>query len=170
MKYSVGIGLTNDCNLSCAHCYRDTTNISYMSLAQIKGIADQCPRDGGWAVYAARSIYAAFEPEAFWDINEGCGRALKPSSVKTPAEISSQFVVMPNPVSEFLTVTASKSSDQLLTFELSDVSGRVLKKTQIEAGSISTSVDVGRVPAGLYYYKITKQGEPLQSGKIAIVR
>lgn len=38
MKFSVGIGLTNDCNLSCAHCYRDTTNINYMSLEQIKMI------------------------------------------------------------------------------------------------------------------------------------
>lgn len=34
--YSVGIGLTNDCNLNCAHCYRDTQTISAVSLAQVK--------------------------------------------------------------------------------------------------------------------------------------
>lgn len=39
-KFSVGIGLTNDCNLACAHCYRDTVNINYMSLAQIQMICD----------------------------------------------------------------------------------------------------------------------------------
>jgi MoaA/NifB/PqqE/SkfB family radical SAM enzyme len=40
MKYSVGIGLTNDCNLACAHCYRDTVNISYVTLDQIKTICE----------------------------------------------------------------------------------------------------------------------------------
>ena len=35
MSYSVGIGLTNDCNLDCDHCYRDTESIHYVSLSQI---------------------------------------------------------------------------------------------------------------------------------------
>ncbi len=38
MGYSLGIGLTNDCNLTCAHCYRDTQRIDYISLAQIERI------------------------------------------------------------------------------------------------------------------------------------
>ena len=36
MGYSVGIGLTNDCNLNCAHCYRDTSQINHISLDQVK--------------------------------------------------------------------------------------------------------------------------------------
>jgi MoaA/NifB/PqqE/SkfB family radical SAM enzyme len=40
MKLSVGIGLTNACNLSCAHCYRDTQCIDYISLEQIKTICE----------------------------------------------------------------------------------------------------------------------------------
>ena len=36
MGYSLGIGLTNDCNLNCAHCYRDTQTINTISLAQVK--------------------------------------------------------------------------------------------------------------------------------------
>ena len=35
MGYSVGIGLTNDCNLNCAHCYRDTGRIWSISLDQV---------------------------------------------------------------------------------------------------------------------------------------
>jgi MoaA/NifB/PqqE/SkfB family radical SAM enzyme len=38
--YSLGIGLTNDCNLNCAHCYRDTQTISHISLAQVQQICD----------------------------------------------------------------------------------------------------------------------------------
>jgi len=43
MGYSVGIGLTNDCNLSCAHCYRDTERISSLSLEQIQRICEVIP-------------------------------------------------------------------------------------------------------------------------------
>jgi radical SAM protein with 4Fe4S-binding SPASM domain len=45
MGYSVGIGLTNDCNLDCAHCYRDTAAISYLSLGQVKQICQAIPVD-----------------------------------------------------------------------------------------------------------------------------
>jgi MoaA/NifB/PqqE/SkfB family radical SAM enzyme len=43
MGYSVGIGLTNDCNLKCAHCYRDTERITSLSLEQVKRICQSIP-------------------------------------------------------------------------------------------------------------------------------
>jgi MoaA/NifB/PqqE/SkfB family radical SAM enzyme len=43
MSYSLGIGLTNDCNLSCAHCYRDTDQVSYINLEQVKRICESIP-------------------------------------------------------------------------------------------------------------------------------
>lgn len=43
MGYSVGIGLTNACNLACAHCYRPTERIDYVSLEQIRTICDALP-------------------------------------------------------------------------------------------------------------------------------
>ena len=43
MGYSVGIGLTNDCNLACAHCYRDTDRIHSLSLQQVQRICQTIP-------------------------------------------------------------------------------------------------------------------------------
>jgi MoaA/NifB/PqqE/SkfB family radical SAM enzyme len=43
MEYSVGIGLTNDCNLTCAHCYRETERISSLSLEQVQQICAAIP-------------------------------------------------------------------------------------------------------------------------------
>lgn len=40
MGYSVGIGLTNDCNLNCSHCYRDTDRIHNISLQQMQQICE----------------------------------------------------------------------------------------------------------------------------------
>jgi MoaA/NifB/PqqE/SkfB family radical SAM enzyme len=45
MGYSVGIGLTSDCNLSCPHCYRDTQRIDNISLAQVETICASLPVD-----------------------------------------------------------------------------------------------------------------------------
>jgi radical SAM protein with 4Fe4S-binding SPASM domain len=41
--YSVGLALTDDCNLTCAHCYRDTLSIGYLSLADVKAIVAALP-------------------------------------------------------------------------------------------------------------------------------
>jgi MoaA/NifB/PqqE/SkfB family radical SAM enzyme len=43
MGYSVGIGLTNDCNLACPHCYRDTDRVYAISLEQVKRICQAIP-------------------------------------------------------------------------------------------------------------------------------
>lgn len=39
----MGIGLTNDCNLTCAHCYRDTERIDLLSLEQVQRICQAIP-------------------------------------------------------------------------------------------------------------------------------
>lgn len=43
MGYSVGIGLTNDCNLACPHCYRDTDRVYAISLEQVQRICQTIP-------------------------------------------------------------------------------------------------------------------------------
>jgi MoaA/NifB/PqqE/SkfB family radical SAM enzyme len=43
MKFSIGIGLTNNCNLNCAHCYRDKSEISNLTLRQIQILCETLP-------------------------------------------------------------------------------------------------------------------------------
>jgi radical SAM protein with 4Fe4S-binding SPASM domain len=40
MAISVGIGITNDCNLSCAHCYRPQDRVYQISLEEIRTICE----------------------------------------------------------------------------------------------------------------------------------
>ncbi len=40
---SLGLGLTNECNLSCAFCYRDPTRTDRLSLDQVKAIMERLP-------------------------------------------------------------------------------------------------------------------------------
>jgi radical SAM protein with 4Fe4S-binding SPASM domain len=40
---SLGIGLTSDCNLNCAHCYRDQDKIENLSLTDIQTVCESIP-------------------------------------------------------------------------------------------------------------------------------
>jgi radical SAM protein with 4Fe4S-binding SPASM domain len=43
MSYAVGLGLTNECNLACAHCYRPTDGVHRLSLQDVRRICDSLP-------------------------------------------------------------------------------------------------------------------------------
>src|SRR6476620_6867589 len=40
---SLGLGLTNECNLACAFCYRDPVRTDRLSLEQVKSVMDRLP-------------------------------------------------------------------------------------------------------------------------------
>jgi radical SAM protein with 4Fe4S-binding SPASM domain len=40
---SLGLGLTNECNLKCAFCYRDPTRADRLSLDQVKSVMERLP-------------------------------------------------------------------------------------------------------------------------------
>jgi len=40
---SLGVGLTNECNLTCAFCYRDPTRSDRLSLDQVKAVMERLP-------------------------------------------------------------------------------------------------------------------------------
>src|SRR5687768_12088431 len=41
--YAVGLALTDDCNLHCAHCYRDTVDVGRLSLADVRHLCETIP-------------------------------------------------------------------------------------------------------------------------------
>jgi radical SAM protein with 4Fe4S-binding SPASM domain len=43
MDFSVGVGLTNACDLACAHCYRDVDRIDQLTSAQVLSVCDCLP-------------------------------------------------------------------------------------------------------------------------------
>ena len=42
-RISLGLGLTNECNLACAFCYRDPTRADRLSLDQVKAVVERLP-------------------------------------------------------------------------------------------------------------------------------
>lgn len=42
-QFALGIGLTNECNLSCAFCYRDPSRVDRLSLDQVRAVMTALP-------------------------------------------------------------------------------------------------------------------------------
>jgi radical SAM protein with 4Fe4S-binding SPASM domain len=42
-SFSIGLGLTNECNLSCSFCYRDPTRVDRLDLAQVRAAMASLP-------------------------------------------------------------------------------------------------------------------------------
>jgi radical SAM protein with 4Fe4S-binding SPASM domain len=42
-RFALGIGLTNECNLACAFCYRDPSRVDRLSLEQVRAVLDRLP-------------------------------------------------------------------------------------------------------------------------------
>src|SRR5262245_59144437 len=42
-RLALGLGLTNECNLACAFCYRDPTRLDRLSLAQVRAVMKSLP-------------------------------------------------------------------------------------------------------------------------------
>jgi radical SAM protein with 4Fe4S-binding SPASM domain len=41
--FALGLGLTNECNLACAFCYRDPTRLDRLSLEQVRAVMENLP-------------------------------------------------------------------------------------------------------------------------------
>ncbi len=42
-RFALGLGLTNECNLSCAFCYRDPSRTDRLELEQVRAVLDRLP-------------------------------------------------------------------------------------------------------------------------------
>src|SRR5262245_28481225 len=42
-KFALGLGLTNECNLACAFCYRDPTRVDRLSVQQVRSVMRSLP-------------------------------------------------------------------------------------------------------------------------------
>jgi radical SAM protein with 4Fe4S-binding SPASM domain len=42
-RFALGLGLTNECNLACAFCYRDPTRLDRLSLEQVRSVMRSLP-------------------------------------------------------------------------------------------------------------------------------
>jgi radical SAM protein with 4Fe4S-binding SPASM domain len=75
MAFSVGIGLTNECNLRCPHCYRPDSVAQRLTLEDVRRICDAIPARSMNLGVGENGLHAQYEAI----LDELWGRAIKTS-------------------------------------------------------------------------------------------
>src|SRR3989442_1959172 len=75
MAFSVGIGLTNECNLKCPHCYRPDMVVERLTLRDVQRVCESIPTRSMNLGVGENGLHAEYEAilDYLWD------RAIKTS-------------------------------------------------------------------------------------------
>lgn len=136
------------------------------ALLQIKSIADQCPAEGGFAVFAARAWYRYFEPKARWTSNS-CLQSRPTTAISNTTPLS-DLKVWPNPATDRLQVIFDTEPAPESRFLLFDATG--VKTFDLPLNHFSGTLDISGVPPGFYFYAVRSQDSVIQGSKIIIIR
>lgn len=177
LSANTGVTTNNICALnqrSINHIYASNSlwkpnGLSAPTLLQVKAIADQCPLDGGFAVYEARGLYRRFVPTATWSENAGCGYLRPgPRDEKEDASGALTFAIMPNPADEVLHIVPNIEMSEEAHLEIFGLLGQRVWASTLPIGFSGVSVPTSSIPSGVYLCRISLNGETLQHNKILI--
>ena len=132
---------------------QDIFDLNDSQLSTITSIAAQCPSEGGSAVYGARALLSLFQEINYndfelCDISEARSFIEKANKERAKNE---SILVYPNPASQTLNIQLTDSEiDKAIRIELKDLTGRVLKVTNINGKDSSVSIPINELPQGIY--------------------
>ncbi len=135
-------------------------------LNSIKAIADQCPLEGGFAVYEARSAYRRYFPNTYWNDRDLCGMSGERTTRTFP--VPQTFVVQPNPANEQFMVRATQPTEQAIRIDLYYATGQLVSSKWINKGTSDAVFGTANLPNGIYIYRINTPTSIVQTGKMVI--
>ena len=140
-----------------------TDELSSTDLATLVSIAEQCPLEGGDAVYEARSVVSHFEGTEY-DDRDLCGTQNRQSrGEKYP--INNQIIVFPNPASgqiNWIDTSGKVESVRVLN---------ALGQLSVEITNAKPPIGVANLPQGFYVVQLfSTDNTLLVAQKIQIVK
>ncbi|MFM9950065.1 MAG: T9SS type A sorting domain-containing protein [Saprospiraceae bacterium] len=125
-------------------------------------IAGQCLFDGGEAVSVARALLSL-------EISDDCNNAslAQPERPSVAIADNGGVSVYPNPATDELWIHLKEIAPDAHVL-LYNINGELVKRVVVS--DHQTRLDVSRLPAGLYGYRIVNTGMTVSSGKLSIIR
>ncbi len=118
---------------------------------------------GGEAVYSARVILG-LDPA---DLNQDYAK--RPNIPIEKVVYTNKIRVYPNPATNQINLAFEKELSMESVFEIYDFSGKLLLSKTLEAKTVFNTINLIRVKAGIYYYKIYTANETLAKNKLVIL-
>lgn len=157
-------------------------SLTQEDYGNIAMLALQCPLVGGTAVYKARMLYSIYQPSISYDDLEICnnaglykgGKGLFDDENALLAQQSVDFYsnslkVYPNPTSGLLTLEYSIANTDKAEVVITDVFGKLVKRVLL-TGNKKSTVDIGALPAAVYFYRYLVNNATENTGKIVLIK
>ncbi len=156
-------------------------NLTATELTNLETIAITCPYLSGTAVYRARAIVSSYMPGIHYDDLVICNSqgVYKNGNTKLQEQINalanahhekvldaSHVMVYPNPTSNLVTIEYSDDTDELITFSLYEITGKVILEQTLPSHSKRYTIDLHEYAQGVYSYKITTRANAVFNGKL----
>ncbi|MBN8682745.1 MAG: hypothetical protein J0L99_08825 [Chitinophagales bacterium] len=142
------------------------------ALAEIKAIADQCPFEGGFAVYAARSIYSRFVPASRWNDEQLCMMGTTPPDKRNAQQERggvANLLVLPNPANDLVFFQSAKPFGADARLEILSSTGTLWQSVNLDAQSNIYRLPSANWLAGMYHYRLLRPEMQPESGKFLII-
>src|SRR5690606_33998998 len=91
-------------------------------------------------------------------------------SVAEPIIARHSVAVFPNPATDQLTLKFGESLETEHEITLYSITGQRQAGYLLQKGELSFTLDISLIPAGMYFYKISRKGRSLENGKLIIVK
>ncbi len=143
-----------------------------MQLQTLEGIANQCPQQGGLAVYRARVLLnVLYDDVRYWEDNcASSARTGNPEQTENIVIANESITLYPNPNDGNMTLSYNLPDEQQGQFVIYDVIGNTVAKTTLENGLHQKQIDLSQLASGIYYYQVTFEGVIIKNDKIIIVK
>ena len=134
--------------------------------------ANQCPIEGGSAVYQARAILALQGVIQDYDDQALCGRVKAfqrpPTSGGKTAPVYKTLQVYPNPTRDVVMVKWTISDFQKGHLVINDLFGRQLLTRVLESGSNTIELDLSALSSGVYFIQVKLDDQTPMAHKVVI--
>jgi len=142
------------------------------SLNDLQLIANQCPLEGGNAVYEARAMLGVLGTIQVYDDQALCGRA---KALQRPPVFDGKSIlpnrslqVYPNPARNIVMVQWTKSDFQKGHLVVIDLFGRQVFAQVLESGDSSIEIDLSAFSSGVYFIQVKLDEQTPMIHKVVI--
>jgi hypothetical protein len=132
-----------------------------ITRVNLRVIADQAPITGGFAVYQARVML-------FEEIHDSSALRLAPPLITNG--VYNPVHIYPNPTNGTMILNFELPEGSTGSMQLYDLSGRIVSKYSLIAGTPTQQFNAVDLPSGLYFYTVFVNGTAVMSDKLVLIK
>lgn len=138
------------------------------NILTIQSIANQCPLEGGDAVYEARSIISYSNPTMNYDDNNKCTVSSQRSDNKNLDPLLNKAQVFPNPAND--KVNLILNDVKATRYIIFDLAGKEITTQNLSSDETVKNIEVSSLKSGMYILSLFSNDRKLQSIPLTVIK